>query len=314
MGTTPVLVVGGFLGSGKTTLVRRLLEDAQATGRKLAVVSNEFGELGIDAALLGAGEARMVELAGGCVCCQLSDELVDTLSDLHDSVHPDAIVIECSGLALPFDTQLHLYRAPVRDWLGDEACVVVVDAERWDEADDLFSEQVQSADLVILSKIDLVDEPTLASARARLAELAPDAPVIEAVYGNVPVDILFPAGPSAGGRRGERITSGSGRETDASSADADHNHDHDHDHVADATHRHAAWSSRELRVPAGLTEEAAEALLRAESAVRIKGFVRLDVGVRVAQGVGRRLEFAEPQASVEPALLGRVVVIGRSIA
>src|SRR2546425_12652269 len=69
----PVLVVSGFLGAGKTTLVRHLLQDAQRTGVRVAVVSNEFGALGIDKALLGAGEAAYVELEGGCVCCQLSE-------------------------------------------------------------------------------------------------------------------------------------------------------------------------------------------------------------------------------------------------
>ena len=78
----PVLVVSGFLGAGKTTLVRHLLQGAQRTGVRVAVVSNEFGALGIDKALLGEGEAAYVELAGGCVCCQLSDTLLDTLQML----------------------------------------------------------------------------------------------------------------------------------------------------------------------------------------------------------------------------------------
>ena len=80
----PVLVVSGFLGAGKTTLVRHLLEDAQRRGIRLAVISNELGALGIDRALLGGGEEVFVELAGGCVCCQLSDTLRDTLHMLHE--------------------------------------------------------------------------------------------------------------------------------------------------------------------------------------------------------------------------------------
>ena len=85
----PVLVVSGFLGAGKTTLVRHLLQDAQRTGVRVAVVSNEFGALGIDKALLGAGEAAYVELEGGCVCCQLSDALLDTLQMLWERVRPE---------------------------------------------------------------------------------------------------------------------------------------------------------------------------------------------------------------------------------
>jgi cobalamin biosynthesis protein CobW len=293
MERTPVLVVGGFLGSGKTTLVRHLLLDAQARGRRLAVVSNEFGELGIDAALLGNAAGRMVELAGGCVCCQLSDELVDTLVELHETVQPDCIVIECSGVALPFDTQLHLYRPEVRAWLGDEACVVVVDAERAHETDPLFAEQLQSADLVVLNKCDLVDGDGLRAARARVAETAPDAPIVEAVRGNVPPDLLFPQGPLAGAAVRPAADDGSA-----------HGHPHDHAH-------HGEWVSLELSVPAGRPESEVEASIHAEGALRAKGFVETAEGLRVLQGVGRRIEFSEPDGPVDPHLVGRVVVIRR---
>lgn len=285
----PVLVVGGFLGSGKTTLVRHLLADAQARGLRLAVISNEFGELGIDAALLGEGASRMVELAGGCVCCSLSDELVETLMELRTKVNPDRIVIEASGVALPFDTQLHLYRPPVREWVGDEACVVVVDAERADEADPLFAEQVQSADLVVLNKIDLVDRAGLGAALARVATLAPDAPVVETTHGKVDVTVLFPEGPRGLGRKPRG-----------------HGHHHDHDH------HHDEWESHELAVPGDLSEDAAWDWIFERRGVRTKGFVHTTTGPRIVQGVGRRLELTPlGELAVDPELLGRVVVIRR---
>lgn len=284
----PVLVVGGFLGSGKTTLVRHLLAEAQRDGVRMAVISNEFGALGIDAALLAGGES-MVELAGGCVCCSLSNELLQTLLTLRNQVDPDRIVIEASGLALPFDTQLHLYRPQVRDWVGDEACVVVVDAERAGETDPLFEEQLQSADLVVLNKLDLVDEAGAAAARARVAELAPDAPVLEVVQGRVPLEACFPSGPRARGA-------------------PDPGHDHDHDHG----HHHDGWESYELRVPDDLDEGAAHDWIHERRGVRTKGFVRTTAGVRVVQGVGRRLELVPPgDLPVPDELVGRVVVIRR---
>lgn len=76
--------MSGFLGSGKTTLVRRLLDEAQATGSRVAFVSNELGGLGIDQAMLGGGEEAFVELAGGCVCCALNDEVYETLNMLKE--------------------------------------------------------------------------------------------------------------------------------------------------------------------------------------------------------------------------------------
>ena len=155
----PVLVISGFLGSGKTTLVSYLLKEAQAKGVRIAVVSNEFGALGIDQALLGQGEAAYVELEGGCVCCQLSDELVKTLQMLWERVCPDGIIVETSGVALPFDTQLQVWREPVCRWVDDDMAVVVVNAEQLFEQRDLegtFEDQVSSADLLLLNKVDLV--------------------------------------------------------------------------------------------------------------------------------------------------------------
>jgi cobalamin biosynthesis protein CobW len=105
-GHAQALVVSGFLGSGKTTLVRRLLEDGQREGIRTAVVSNEFGALGIDEALL-AGTAHavsdgsgvdFVELAGGCVCCRLSDDLLRTLHELWTRTHPERVIVETSGV------------------------------------------------------------------------------------------------------------------------------------------------------------------------------------------------------------------------
>ena len=126
----PALVVSGFLGSGKTTLIRSLLDQAVADGVRVALISNEIGELGVDRALLGEGGKAYVELEGGCVCCELADDLVDTLQALREEINPDRIVVETSGAALPFDTQLNFWRDPVRDWVGDDMAVVVVNAEQ----------------------------------------------------------------------------------------------------------------------------------------------------------------------------------------
>ena len=162
----PVLVISGFLGSGKTTLVSYLLREAQATGTRIAVVSNEFGALGIDQALLAQSGAAYVELEGGCVCCQLSDELVNTLQMLRERVSPDVIIVETSGVALPFDTQLQVWREPVCRWVDDDMAVVVVNAEQLFERRDLegtFEDQVSSADLLLLNKVDLVPQQSLES-------------------------------------------------------------------------------------------------------------------------------------------------------
>ncbi|ETW92309.1 MAG: hypothetical protein ETSY1_44225 [Candidatus Entotheonella factor] len=191
----PVLVVSGFLGSGKTTLVRHLLGEAQLAGERIAVISNEFGALGIDQALLGANEDAYVELEGGCVCCQLSDELRDTLQMLRERVDPHRIIVETSGVALPSDTQLQFWREPVCTWVEDDVAVIVVNAEQLLEGRDLhgtFEDQVTSADLLLLNKIDLVPGESLDRLEGILCEMAPEVPILRGVHGQVAPDVLFP--------------------------------------------------------------------------------------------------------------------------
>jgi len=287
----PCLVVSGFLGSGKTTLVRRLLDEAQATGTRVAFVSNELGELGIDQAMLGGGEEAFVELAGGCVCCALNDELYDTLIMLKEQVDPDRIVIETSGVAIPHDVQITFWQPPIRDWVSEEAVVVVVNAEQLKEGRDLmgtFSEQLESADLIILHKVDLVQNDDIAELKVNVAQYNPGTPVVAASYGEVDPRLLL-------AERGPR----------AEAPEACGHDDCDHHH------HHEAFHSFEVQVEPGQTKKEVEEELRSHGALRTKGFVVLDSGVALVQGVGRRIEFTMPAGSVPEDLLGRVVVICR---
>ena len=287
----PVLIVSGFLGAGKTTLVRRLLAEAQRTGLRLAIVSNEFGELGIDKALLGGSSEVYVELGGGCVCCQLSNELVDTLQMLYERVQPDRIVIETSGVALPFDVHLHLGRDPVRHWIGDDLVVVVVNAEQVLQGRDLagtFEDQATSADILILNKLDLLPPDQLGEVESRLREIEPEAPIVHAEHGDVDPIVLFP--PDAAGAPRERPAAVEPRP---------------HQHL------HEVFAAEVLDWPAGGEPADIEQQLAALGALRVKGFVRTAEGLRVVQGVGSRVELAAPADQPPPELIGKVVVIRR---
>jgi cobalamin biosynthesis protein CobW len=289
--TVPALVVSGFLGSGKTTLVRRILDDAQARGIRVALVSNEFGELGIDQALLGSMEDDYVELRGGCVCCRLSDQLVETLQMLRERADPDRVVIETSGVALPYDTQLNFWREPVKEWIADDAAVVVVNAEQvWAgrELEGVFEQQVSSADLLILNQIDQVPEEALPAIEARIREFEPEAPILRAVHCDVDLALLFPPDP-AGARARRR-------------------------EVAEAVpheHHHDRYVAEDVSVEDGVAEDALLERLEALGALRVKGFVRTADGLRVVQGVGARIELDDPREPPPPELVGRVVVIHR---
>ena len=285
----PVLVVSGFLGSGKTTLVRHLLAQAQRAGDRIAVISNEFGELGIDQALLGDRDDAYVELEGGCVCCQLSDELRDTLQLLREKVQPTHVIVETSGVALPSDTQLQFWREPVCHWVEDDMAVIVVNAEQLDEGRDLhgtFEDQVSSADLLVLNKVDLVSKSTLPHLEAVLHEMAPGTPILHSVHGQIDPHVLFPPDPQ--GLRARRRQ-----------APTPH------------PHHHEAFESYELATADGVAPGALIDQLRQLGALRAKGFVQTDRGLQLVQGVGRRIEVINAPTAPPQDLVGRVVVIRR---
>jgi cobalamin biosynthesis protein CobW len=284
------VVVSGFLGAGKTTLVRRLLEDAQQSGVRAAVVSNELGELGVDRALLARPGESYVEIEGGCVCCRLSDELVATLEMLRERVAPERVIVETSGVALPFETQLHFWREPVSRWVEDDVSVVVVSAEQVAAGRDLdatFEQQVSSADLLVLNKVDLVGESELGGVEARIRGLEPEAPLVRAAHADVEPALLFP--PDTGAARAQR------RQQPA----------------APPPHVHDDFEASEIAVESGAPPEALLARLQALGALRCKGFVETSQGLRLVQGVGPRVELSKVESPPAPAAVGRVVVIRR---
>ena len=287
----PALVVSGFLGAGKTTLVKHLITDAQRQGLKLAVVSNEFGELGIDRALLQeAGGPGYVELEGGCVCCQLTNELLETLQNLWETIRPDRIVVETSGVALPFETLMTFWREPLTEWVGESLAVVVANAEQITEGRDLegtFEQQVSSADIVVLNKVDLVAEDAVVCSENILYEMAPGAPMIRSIHGQIDTTVVFPPAPTQ--------TNSSKRKSNPEII----------------PHTHEAFQAQELSVPANITPEELLQQLQPLKALRIKGIVNTTEGLKLVQGVGPRIDLSAPPSQLPKEIIGRLVVIHR---
>lgn len=193
----PILLVAGFLGAGKTTVVNRLLTHAE--GSRIAAVVNDFGSINIDAELIAGASDGVISLANGCICCSLEGDLLRTLATLlRRDPRPDRIVIETSGVADPADIVRNLMDPVIWREAPLETVLCVVDASGPVAAldDALLRSQVRAADIVALSKADLVDAPALGQVRAAVAAIRPGAVVVEAVHGELPMALLFPADPT----------------------------------------------------------------------------------------------------------------------
>lgn len=190
MARTPMTLVAGGLGSGKTTLLRRLLSGEHG---RIAVLVNEFGELGIDGTLLRGDNVEMMELTGGCVCCSLAGEFEAAVREIAERVQPEAILVESTGVAeadaLVDDVEESLPEVRL------DAVIVLVDADvaqRFPELGYAERSQLETADIILLNKIDLVDETAVEEIRRRLHQLNPAARILDTVHAAVDPRIILP--------------------------------------------------------------------------------------------------------------------------
>lgn len=189
-----ILLVTGFLGAGKTTVVNHLL--AHAEGRRIAAVVNDFGAINIDAELIAGASEGVVSLANGCICCSLEGDLLRTLSTLlRRDPKPDYIVIETSGVADPAEIVRNLMDPVILREAPLETVLCVMDASTppatLDEA--LQRSQLRVADIVALTKLDLADEGAGARMREAIRAQRVPAVVVDARHGEIPSALLFPA-------------------------------------------------------------------------------------------------------------------------
>src|SRR3954466_7899705 len=188
----PILLVTGFLGAGKTTVVNHLL--AHAEGRRIAAVVNDFGAINIDAELIAGASDGVVSLSNGCICCSLEGDLLRTLASLlRRDPRPEFIVIETSGIADPSDIVRNLMDPVIWKEAPLETVLCVVDATTKAEAlnDALLRSQLRAADVVALSKVDMPDR-ACAQLREVIRVQRPAAVIVDALRGEVPATLLFP--------------------------------------------------------------------------------------------------------------------------
>lgn len=188
----PMTVIGGYLGAGKTTLLNYLL--TQAHGLRCALVVNDFGEVNIDADLIASHDGDTISLQNGCLCCSMADGFAVALGRiLQDPGRLDRIVVEASGVAEPrrIAQTAQAFRMPV------EGVLVVVDAEQVRaQADNKYvgetvRRQLSQADMLIVNKVDLVDDMAVKKLRGWLSDHAPAVPTYETVRSRLPLEILL---------------------------------------------------------------------------------------------------------------------------
>ena len=319
----PVTILTGFLGAGKTTLIRNLI--LKNKSKKLAVIINEFGDLGVDGEIVKqcsdetCPEENILELANGCICCTVADDFIPTMKSLLEGQYiPEHILIETSGLALPKPLLKAFEWPEIRSRLTVDSVLAVVDAEavvngifapqmsneleekqnqtyveHETPLSEVFEDQINCSDVVLLTKPDLVEN--ISDARnIIIKEMERSVPILEVQNGDVGADVIL--GVNA-----------------AAETDLDNRRSH-HDGFDD--HEHDDFDTFSISVPKILDIEkfkiVLETLIRKNDILRIKGFLRVESKPLnlLVQGVGKRLSVNFTDTKIPVENTGNLVFIG----
>ena len=319
----PVTILTGFLGAGKTTLIRNLI--LKNKSKKLAVIINEFGDLGVDGEIVKqcsdetCPEENILELANGCICCTVADDFIPTMKSLLEGQYlPEHILIETSGLALPKPLLKAFEWPEIRSRLTVDSVLAVVDAEavvngifapqmsteleekqnqtyveHETPLSEVFEDQINCSDVVLLTKPDLVEN--ISDARnIIIKEMERNVPILEVQNGDIGADVIL--GVNA-----------------AAETDLDNRRSH-HDGFDD--HEHDDFDTFSISVPKILDLEkfkiVLETLIRENDILRIKGFLRVESKPLnlLVQGVGKRLSVNFTDTKIPEENTGNLVFIG----
>ena len=319
----PVTILTGFLGAGKTTLIRNLI--LKNKSKKLAVIINEFGDLGVDGEIVKqcsdetCPEENILELANGCICCTVADDFIPTMKSLLEGQYiPEHILIETSGLALPKPLLKAFEWPEIRSRLTVDSVLAVVDAEavvngifapqmsneleekqnqtyveHETPLSEVFEDQINCSDVVLLTKPDLVEN--ISDARnIIIKEMERNVPILEVQNGDIGADVIL--GVNA-----------------AAETDLDNRRSH-HDGFDD--HEHDDFDTFSITVPKILDVEkfkiVLEKLIRENDILRIKGFLRVESKPLnlLVQGVGKRLSVNFTDTKIPVENTGNLVFIG----
>ena len=300
----------GFLGSGKTTLAARLLKE-WGSKAKLALIVNEFGDVGVDGEILSGSSIDMIELSSGCLCCTLKGSLLNAVEELARK-GADHIVIEATGVASPEELLENFSGETLMQSAEIGPIVTVIDAAKYLKIKDMLGEfylsQIEYADILILNKLDLATAELVDQVRSEVREQNPDALVRIAEQCDIDLDEIM-RGPASRVAL-EFLGAVSRDEQFAQHSCGDHGHDHHgHDHGHD--HRHAPAESFVVDIAAPMRETEFRKFMQAMPGGlwRAKGFVSLD-------GSDRLVQFAMGDLQITPSEPRRrryMVFIGKDL-
>jgi G3E family GTPase len=324
----PVTVLTGFLGAGKTTLLNYILREKH--GRKIAVIENEFGEIGIDGGLVLESTEEIYEMTNGCICCvgAVREDLVRIVRTLLERPERlDHIIVETSGLADPYPVaQTFFIDDPIAQQVSLDAVVTMVDAKHiavhlddivLDGSDNQAVDQIVCADRIVINKVDLVDEEHIASLTQRIRGLNATAEIVRSSYAEIDLNRILGVGAS----EFSQILV----ETDDLHGDEPHDHDHEgHDdlHEDHDDHVHdASVSSVGIEIEADVDIDALQTWLAelrnndATNLFRVKGILAVQGQPYryVLQGVHNVVELRAAQAWGSEPRTSRIVFIGRDL-
>ena len=237
---TKIDIISGFLGAGKTTLIKKLLAEA-FPGEKLVLIENEFGEISIDGGFLKESGVQISEMSSGCICCSLVGDFNKALKEVEDQFHPDRILIEPSGVGKLSDVIV-----AVENTVADvpemklNSYVTVADATKvkvyMKNFGEFYNNQIESAGAIILSRTQKLTQEKLETAVALLREKNPDAAILTTPWDALDGKVILSAMEKVS--LADELLAKMREEHEAEEAEHEHEHHHDHDHEEHENHHH----------------------------------------------------------------------------
>ena len=304
----PVTIISGFLGAGKTSLLNHILKAAH--GLRVAVLVNDFGEINIDAELVsGVSGESTINLSNGCICCSIRDDLLEATAQLiQDPNPPEYIVVETSGVSDPMAVSLTFMASALQSRTRVDNVLTVVDAEQIYQVPEkhrrLQVDQIAMADIVVLNKLDLVNDEKREELADFVRDLVPKARILEATHGRVPLDLVLGVGTYDLHRFAGRSSLDVHVHAEGEAHEHDHARGHHHEAHTDHTLVFNTWCyTTDKAMSRGAVLDAMKTL--PATIYRAKGFVYLsDVptrkGVVHVAGKRARLIMGEPWGDEKP--------------